>query len=121
MPVLEVSNLTYSYDKNKNILENISVQVELGKMYAILGPSGSGKTTLLSLLGGLDLPVAGKILFNGEDIRDKGLKYHRRKQVAMIFQNYNLIDYMNPIENIRLMTKQDALPILRRLGVLLIN
>ncbi|WP_366942887.1 ATP-binding cassette domain-containing protein [Syntrophomonas sp.] len=52
MPVLEILNLTYSYDKQKNVLENLSAQMESGKMYAILGPSGSGKTTLLLLLGG---------------------------------------------------------------------
>ncbi|MDD2372553.1 MAG: ATP-binding cassette domain-containing protein [Syntrophomonadaceae bacterium] len=119
MPVLEISNLTYSYNNQKNVLENVSAQMESGKMYAILGPSGSGKTTLLSLLGGLDLPVNGEIIFDGKDIKDKGLEYHRRNNVAMIFQNYNLIDYMNPVENVRLMAKQDPLPILMRLGLTL--
>lgn len=54
--------------------------MELGKIYAILGPSGCGKTTLLSLLGGLDSPTKGKILFNGEDITEKGFANHRRNR-----------------------------------------
>lgn len=62
MSILSFSNLSYSYDKKKNIFSNISAEMELGKIYAILGPSGCGKTTLLSLLGGLDSPTKGKIL-----------------------------------------------------------
>ena len=54
MSILSFSNLSYSYDKKKNIFSNISAEMELGKIYAILGPSGCGKTTLLSLLGGRD-------------------------------------------------------------------
>lgn len=71
MSILSFSNLSYSYDKKKNIFSNISAEMELGKIYAILGPPGCGKTTLLSLLGGLDSPTKGKILFNGEDITEK--------------------------------------------------
>ena len=57
MSILAFSNLSYSYDKKKNIFCDISAEMELGKIYAILGPSGCGKTTLLSLLGGLDLSL----------------------------------------------------------------
>ena len=71
MSILAFSNLSYSYDKKKNIFCDISAEMELGKIYAILGPSGCGKTTLLSLLGGLDSLAKGKILFNGEDITEK--------------------------------------------------
>ena len=56
MGILELQNLTYSYDKKRKVLRGINAQMEAGKMYAILGPSGCGKTTLLSLLGGLDSP-----------------------------------------------------------------
>ena len=86
-------------------------------MYAILGASGSGKTTLLSLIGGLDIPQEGKIMFHGRDISEMGLESHRRNHVSVIFQNYNLIDYMAPIENVKLTAKQDALPILKQLGL----
>ncbi|MDE6989599.1 MAG: ATP-binding cassette domain-containing protein, partial [Lachnospiraceae bacterium] len=78
MPTLELQNVSYSYEKGKPVLSNISIALEAGKMYAVLGPSGSGKTTLLSLLGGLDTPTQGEVLFDGENIAAKGLEYHRR-------------------------------------------
>lgn len=91
--------------------------LETGKLYAVLGPSGAGKTTLLSLLGGLDVPTQGNVLFDGEDITAKGLEHHRRNHISLVFQSYNLIDYMTPIENVRLTAKLDAKPILERLGL----
>ena len=117
MPTLELKNVSYAYEKGKAILSNICTELETGKMYAILGPSGSGKTTLLSLLGGLDTPTQGNVLFDGEDIKGKGLEHHRRNNISLIFQSYNLIDYMTPIENVQLTAKQEAAPILERLGL----
>lgn len=117
MPTLELQNISYSYEKGKSILSNISAELGAGKLYAVLGPSGSGKTTLLSLLGGLDAPTKGEVLFDGENIAAKGLEYHRRNHISLIFQSYNLIDYMTPIENVKLTAKQDAVPILERLGL----
>ncbi len=117
MPTLELKNVSYAYEKGKAVLQNVSGSLETGKMYAILGPSGSGKTTLLSLLGGLDVPTQGGVLFDGEDITAKGLEHHRRNHISLIFQSYNLIDYMTPVENVRLTAKLDAAPILERLGL----
>ncbi len=117
MSVFEMKDITYSYEKNKRILIAVNAVFETGKIYAILGPSGSGKTTLLSLLGGLDTPQKGEILFNGKNISERGLEYHRRNHVSLIFQNYNLIDYMTPVENVRLTAKQDVMPMLKRLGL----
>lgn len=117
MSVLSFSNLSYSYDKKKNVLNSISAELELGKIYAVLGTSGCGKTTLLSLLGGLDTPARGKILFEGEDIMKNGLENHRRNHVSFIFQSYNLIDYMTPLENVRLTSKLPAEPILEKMGL----
>ena len=117
MPTLELKNVSYAYEKGKAVLQNVSAELETGKMYAILGPSGSGKTTLLSLLGGLDVPTQGSVLFDGEDIAAKGLEHHRRNHISLIFQSYNLIDYMTPVENVRLTAKLDATPILERLGL----
>ena len=117
MPTLELKNVSYAYEKGKAVLQNVSGSLETGKMYAILGPSGSGKTTLLSLLGGLDVPTQGGVLFDGEDITTKGLEHHRRNHISLIFQSYNLIDYMTPVENVRLTAKLDATPILERLGL----
>ena len=117
MPILELKNISYFYEKGKCILSNISAELEAGNLYAVLGPSGSGKTTLLSLLGGLDTPTQGKVMFDGEDVTAKGLEYHRRNHISLIFQSYYLIDYMTPIENVQLTAKQDPVPILERLGL----
>ena len=117
MSIMKICHVKYSYDGNRMVLKNISAEFEEGKIYAVLGPSGCGKTTLLSLLGGLDSPSEGQVLFGEEDIRKKGLAYHRKENVAFIFQSYNLIDYMTPVENVALTAKLPPLPILERLGL----
>lgn len=117
MNLLEFYDLKYSYNGQQNILRGVSGKLEQGKLYAILGPSGCGKTTLLSLLGGLDIPTSGQILFNGKDIRKTGLAAHRRNHVSFIFQSYNLIDYLTPMENVALTSKLPPLPVLERLGL----
>lgn len=117
MSILSFSDLKYSYDGKQGVLKGISGQMELGRMYAILGPSGCGKTTLLSLLGGLDSPTGGQILFNGQNISEKSLADHRKNHVSFIFQAYNLIDYLTPMENVALTSKLPPLPILERLGL----
>ena len=117
MSVFEIKDVSYSYDKSKRILTAVNAVFETGKMYAILGVSGSGKTTLLSLLGGLDVPQKGEILFDGVDISEHTLEYHRCNHVSLIFQSYNLIDYMTPVENVKLTAKQDALLVLKQLGL----
>lgn len=117
MAVLEMKEICYTYEKGRPILSNINAGFEAGKMYAILGPSGSGKTTLLSLIGGLDIPQKGEIFFDGENILQCGLASHRRSHVSLIFQSYNLIDYMTPMENVALTAKKDTWPILEQLGL----
>lgn len=117
MSIMKICNVKYSYDGNRVILDDITAEFNAGKIYAILGPSGCGKTTLLSLLGGLDSPSDGAVLFQGEDIEKKGLAWHRKNNVAFIFQNYNLIDYMTPLENVALTSKVPPLPVLERLGL----
>ncbi len=59
----------------------------------------------------------GQVLFQGGDIRKKGLAWHRKNNVAFIFQSYNLIDYMTPVENVALTSKLPPLPILQHLGL----
>ena len=117
MSILEFYDLKYTYDGKRNILKGISGEMDQGKLYAILGPSGCGKTTLLSLLGGLDSPANGKILFAGKDIAETGLADHRRNHVSFIFQSYNLIDYLTPVENVALTSRLPPLPVLERLGL----
>ena len=117
MRVLEMNNIRYSYDNKRNVLNGINMALEEGKMYAILGQSGCGKTTLLSLLGGLDSPIDGQILYDGQDIEKLGLANHRKNNVAVIFQSYNLIDYLTPKENVALTAKFSPQPILERVGL----
>ena len=117
MSILALNKVTYSYTNGKKILNNISMEFEKGKFYTILGVSGSGKTTLLSLLAGLDEPQSGKILYNNQDIREKGYENHRKNNVSLIFQNYNLIDYMTPLENLKIVNPKADKTILNELGL----
>lgn len=117
MSILEIRDIHYSYENKKKVLKGVSAQMEQGKLYAILGPSGCGKTTLLSLLGGLDSPSSGQVLYQGEDIEKISLAEHRRKNVAFVFQGYNLIDYMTPMENVALTSKLPPMPILEKMGL----
>lgn len=117
--MLELKEVSYFYksQRDKLILDQISYQFEQGKMYAILGSSGSGKTTLLSLLAGLDVPIGGEIYVDSEDIQKKGMAYHRKNNIALVFQNYNLIDYLTPVENVRLGGMADAEFLLSQMGI----
>lgn len=117
MNILEIRDVTFGYGKGENILKNVHAVFEEGKIYAILGSSGCGKTTLLSLLGGLDTPIKGQVLFEGQDIEKLGLEDHRKNNVAFIFQGYNLIDYLTPKENVALTSKLSPMPILERVGI----
>ncbi|MBC8571230.1 ABC transporter ATP-binding protein [Zongyangia hominis] len=117
MSLLELKEVSYAYTQFKVVLDGIDLTLEEGKMYVILGPSGCGKTTLLSLIGGLDIPTGGKILFRGKDLNEIGLEAHRRSNVAFIFQNYNLIDYMTPAENVMLTSKKPPIPELVKVGL----
>ena len=118
METLQLKNISYFYNKEIPILQNISIRFEREKMYAILGKSGSGKTTLLSLLAGLDKPVEGVMLYKGNILKEKELDNYRAKHVSIIFQNYNLIDYLTAVENIEFITNKNSRPILHELGIL---
>lgn len=117
--MLELKDVSYYYksQKDKMILNHVTYQFKKGVMYAILGSSGSGKTTLLSLLAGLDVPVEGTVCVAGEDILQRGLNAHRRDHVSLVFQNYNLIDYLTPVENVKLGGKADAEELLAQMGI----
>ena len=117
MSILEIKNLKYAYSRDSIVFKNINVNLEEGKVYSILGHSGSGKTTFLSLLGGLDTPTEGEILFKGENIENYGLAKHRKDNVSFIFQSYNLIDYLTPMENVSIASKLPPKPILEKLGL----
>jgi len=99
--MLKTTDLGYWYDRQENSLfEHVSLEFKSGTSYAIVGQSGSGKTTFLSLLAGLDKPRAGQIELNGEPINKIGLTNYRKSHVAIVFQSYNLFNYMSPLNNL---------------------
>ena len=118
MNILEIKDVTYNYSNSREkVLSSVNQKFELGQFYAIIGKSGAGKSTLLSLLAGLDKPQKGKILFKNEDIEKTGYTNHRKNNISLVFQNYNLIDYLTPLENIRLVNKKASKEILLELGL----
>ncbi|MBQ1319847.1 MAG: ABC transporter ATP-binding protein [Solobacterium sp.] len=109
--ILKLENICYGYEDGgyrREILKNLSYEFEAGTFYTILGPSGSGKTTLLSIMAGLDKQEAGKVYYEGEDIDAMGLYKYRRNKIGVVFQSYNLVNYLTGVENILLaMTETD--------------
>ena len=101
--ILTVKDLDYYYidgDHKRIIFDKTNISFIQGLFYTILGQSGSGKTTFLSLIAGLDKPKGGTIYYEDRDINDIGLDKYRRNYVSMVFQNYNLINYMNAYDNV---------------------
>lgn len=118
MSILQLDQIDYTYKgAGAKVLDNVNYEFEKGKFYAILGASGAGKSTMLSLLAGLDAPTAGTVRFDGEDIAKKGYSYHRKHQISLVFQNYNLIDYLTPLENLRLVNSKASTDMLEKLGL----
>ncbi|MBQ7584447.1 MAG: ABC transporter ATP-binding protein [Lachnospiraceae bacterium] len=109
MPCIELKNVERRYMLGSNefyALKGVNLEIEEGEMAVILGPSGAGKSTLLNLLGGMDSPTGGEILFNGHDIshfRDDELTAYRAWNVGVVFQFYNLIPTLTAYENVALM------------------
>ena len=118
MSILTLRDIIYSYaDGTSNVLNGINYQFEKGKFYAIVGSSGAGKSTLLGLLAGLDTPTGGQILFDDEDTAEQGYSHHRKHNISLVFQNYNLIDYLTPLENLKLVNAKATNEILRTMGL----
>jgi putative ABC transport system ATP-binding protein len=115
--ILQAKDVSYAYAQDKKILHEVNASFSQGCMYAILGVSGSGKTTFLSLLAGLDVPTEGSVCYKGEALRRNGLNDYRRRSVSLIFQNYNLIDYLTAYENVKLGGKRDAGALLDRVRI----
>lgn len=86
-------------------LDNVFVSLAAGEFVAIQGTSGSGKSTLLNMLGGLDRPTSGEVVFAGASLaplNKKQMAHYRRHSVGMIFQNFNLIPTMSAADNVNL-------------------
>jgi len=86
-------------------LSDVNLQVKKGDFISIMGPSGSGKTTLLNMLGCLDRPTIGKVILDGVDVTnvpERNLYKIRKHKVGFVFQTFNLMPYLNAIENVEL-------------------
>jgi putative ABC transport system ATP-binding protein len=89
-------------------LRSVDLELYEGELVVLLGPSGSGKSTLLNILGGLDVPTAGEVIFRDHDLTvddDKALTTYRRERVGFVFQFYNLIPSLTAKENVALVTE----------------
>jgi putative ABC transport system ATP-binding protein len=108
LALLETQNLTRHYKMGETIvraLDGVSMTVSQGEFLALLGTSGSGKSTLLNLIAGLDRPTSGTLKIDGADIGEMSpeqLSQHRRQNVGIIFQSFNLISTMTALENVTL-------------------
>lgn len=108
MAYIEFNQITKEYKSGETrikALDEASFQVEKGELAVILGSSGAGKTTALNILGGMDVPTAGQILVDGNDITKyskKQLVGYRRKDIGFVFQFYNLVPNLTALENVEL-------------------
>jgi putative ABC transport system ATP-binding protein len=106
--LVELKNVSKTYkmdDVEVHALKKINIKIKEGEFVSIIGPSGSGKSTLLHLLGCLDKPTEGKMIFDGIDVsklNDKELSKIRAEKIGFIFQFFNLYPILTAIENVEL-------------------
>ncbi|HPF52193.1 MAG TPA: ABC transporter ATP-binding protein [Draconibacterium sp.] len=108
--LLQLKNITKGYGdpgmhSYRPVLENLELKIEKGSKLAIIGPSGSGKTTLLNLIGALDLPDSGEIIFDGKNITSYSkneLADFRNRHLGFVFQMHHLMPQLTLLENVLL-------------------
>ena len=109
-PVLAVNDVRKTYQMGEvqvEALRGVDLSLASGELVALLGPSGSGKSTLLNILGGLDVPTSGRVLYHDQDLSsadDTALTRYRREHVGFVFQFYNLVPALTARENVALVT-----------------
>jgi putative ABC transport system ATP-binding protein len=109
-PVLDAQKISKVYrmgEVDVQALSAVDFSLHPGELVVLLGASGSGKSTLLNILGGLDIPSSGKVLYRGGDLTEAGeaeLTDYRRNHVGFVFQFYNLIPSLTAEENVALVT-----------------
>jgi putative ABC transport system ATP-binding protein len=115
-PIYDLRRVTRSYGSGAttvNALHEIDLRIERGEFVAVIGPSGSGKTTLLQLLGALDRPTSGEVVFEGRDLatlKESELTRLRLGTIGFVFQQFNLIPTVSAAENIELALAPAGLP-----------
>jgi ABC-type lipoprotein export system ATPase subunit len=110
--ILKLENISKSYGikeqgNQREVLKDLSFEINKGECIAIIGPSGSGKTTLLNIIGTFDFPDGGKVLFNNQDISglsEKEVNSFRNEQVGTVFQLHHLLPQCTLLENILIPT-----------------
>jgi putative ABC transport system ATP-binding protein len=106
--MMELRDVTKHYPQGRRVvraLQGVSLRVEAGEFVSVMGPSGSGKSTLMHLLGALDAPTSGQVLFQGralEKMSDRELSHLRRSRIGFIFQFFNLLPTLTAVENVAL-------------------
>ncbi len=126
MSLLELKNISKIYGGLK-ALDNVSLRIEKGEWIAIMGPSGSGKSTMMNIVGALDKPTSGEVIFDGRDISkesNKRLTELHRDKIGLVFQQFHLINYLNAVENVMVAQyyhsmpdEKEALEALERVGL----
>ena len=108
MTALHLEKVTKIYRKGGaeiRALDDVNLDIQAGEFLAVVGPSGSGKTTFLNILGCLDTPTEGRLVYDGKELRalgEKGLSAYRRERISFVFQSYNLIPVLTARENVEL-------------------
>lgn len=116
MEIIQIKNLSKIYQKGPveiPALLDFNTTIQQGDFVSIVGKSGSGKSTLLNIIGGLDKPDKGSIIFKGKDIallKRSELALYRRHDIGMIFQSFNLINHLTAVGNISLALTFGGLP-----------
>lgn len=100
---IELKNITKSFDKKTNTIDNLNLSIEDGEFIALLGPSGCGKTTTMLMIAGIYKPDSGDILFDGQRVNEVEPK---DRNVGMVFQSYALYPHMTVLDNIAFPLKQ---------------
>jgi putative ABC transport system ATP-binding protein len=110
-PVFMARGVTKVYRMGEvevHALRGVDLDIREGEFLVLMGPSGSGKSTLLNILGGLDVPTSGRVMYRGRDLTqadDAALTEYRRNHVGFVFQFYNLIPSLTARENVALVTE----------------
>jgi putative ABC transport system ATP-binding protein len=109
--LFEIRDLTKVYRMGEvevHALRQVTLTLSEGQFIVLLGPSGSGKSTLLNIIGGLDVPTSGQVLYRDTDLTradETALTTYRRRHVGFVFQFYNLIPSLTALENVALVTE----------------